>query len=190
TLTLAPGAGNGNNPGPILGTPITATSITRSDRADGHTPFTNVYATGQFTRLRLIGNYVRSSADANGNELENAAGSFADFGLARFFAGFNDTITSKSKNTTWRGGARAEVNIVNDIDFLAGFQREHRSLEGSALINSLFLQSIPFGGTNPTDVAAVLNAASALDRDEDLLSAAVSARSLGPFAVRAGVSQS
>src|SRR5581483_774299 len=31
TLTLAPGAGNGNNPGPILGTPITATSITRSD---------------------------------------------------------------------------------------------------------------------------------------------------------------
>lgn len=190
TLTLAPGAGSGNNLPPVLGTPVTATSITRSDSADGHTPFTNAYVTGQFSRVRVIGNYVRFSAGANGSELENAAGSFADFDLRSFFTGFNDTISSKSKNSTWRGGARAEVNIVNDVDFLAAFQREHRSLEGSALINDLFLQSIPFGGTTPSDLAAVLNAASALDRDEDLLSAAVSARSLGPFAVRAGVSQS
>jgi len=190
TLTLAPGAGAGNNLAPILGTPITASSLTRTSRADGHTPFTNAYVTGQFSRVRLIGNYVRSASNLNGSETEDAAGSFASFGLGRFFTGFNDLIDSRSKNTTWRGGARAEVAIVNDVDFLAGFQREHRSLEGSALINSLFLQSIPFGGANPSDVRTVLNAASALDRDEDVLSAAVSARSLGPFAVRAGASQS
>lgn len=190
TLTLAPGAGAGNNVPPVLGTPITASSITRTDNSDGHTPFTNAYVTGQFTRARVTANYVRFSSTLSGNEAESDAGTFASFGLSRFFSGYNDTISSHSKNGTWRGGARAEVNIVNDIDFLAGFQREHRSLEGTDLVNALYLASIPFGGTTPSDLATVLNAKSSLDRTEDLLNAAVSARSLGPFAVRVGVSQS
>src|SRR4029078_7779006 len=66
SLTLAPGANGGNNAGPILGQPVTATTITRNDSADGHTPFTNAYVTGQFTnRVRVVGNYVRFAATSN-----------------------------------------------------------------------------------------------------------------------------
>ncbi|MGZ7078857.1 MAG: hypothetical protein ACXVJT_05525 [Thermoanaerobaculia bacterium] len=191
TLTLAPGANAGNNAGPVLGQPVTATTLTRDDRADGHTPFTNAYVTGQFTnRVRVIGNYVRFAANSNGNEDEAATGSFASFALSRFYKGLTDSVDSRAKNTTWRGGARTEIAVTDKIDFLGGFQREHRSLEGTALINDLFLQTVNFGGLDPKDVQTVLNAKNSLDRDEDVLSAAFSARALGPFSVRAGVSQS
>jgi len=191
TLNLAPGAGSGNTLTPILGTDITASSINRIDHTSGHTPFTDFYVTGQFSRARVIGNYTRFAADSSGSENEDAMGSFASFSISRFFTGLNDNIEARAKNTTWRGGARAEVPIVNDVDFLASFQREHRALEGSALIDTLYLASLPFSGTGTAiDMTTVLNASSALERDEDLLEAAVSARALGPFAIRAGVSQS
>lgn len=190
TFTLAPGAGSGNNLAPVLGTPISASSITRDDSSNGHTPFTSAYVTGQFSRARVTGNFVRFSSTLSGNDDESAAGDFASFALSRFFTGYNDTVASNSKNNTWRGGARAEISLTEKVDLFAGFQREHRSLEGTELADYLYLASIPFGGTNPTDLTAVLNAKSSLDRTEDLLNAAVSARSLGPFAVRVGVSQS
>ncbi|MGZ8853549.1 MAG: hypothetical protein ACXW2X_09135 [Thermoanaerobaculia bacterium] len=191
TLTLAPGANAGNNIDPILGRPVSATTITRNDRADGHTPFTNLYVTGQVTsRVRVIGNYARFAANSNINEDEAASGSFISFGLSRFFNGLTGNVDGRAKNTTWRGGARAEITVTDKVDFLAGYQSEHRSLEGTALINELFLQTVNFGGLDPRDVQAILNAQNSFDRDEDVLSAAVSARALGPFSVRAGLSQS
>jgi len=191
TLTLAPGANAGNNSTPILGQPISATNITREDEANGHTPFTNAYITGQFTnRVRLIVNYVRFAAKSDSNEDESAAGSFASFAISRFFHGLSDQVNGTSRNTTWRSGARAELSVTDRIDFFANAQREHRSLEGAALINDLFLQTVTFSGLDPRDVQTILNAHDALERDEDVFSAAVSARALGPFAVRAGVSES
>lgn len=191
TLTLLPGANAGNNPGPVLGQPIAATTITRDARNSGHTPFTNAYVTGQLTnRLRVIGNFVRFAASSDTNDTENDTGSFASFALGRFFNSLTEQTSGQAKNTTWRGGARAEV-IVNDrVDFLAGFQREHRSLEGSALINDLYLQTVNFGGVDPRDVQTILSSKNSLDRDEDVLDAALSARALGPFSVRAGFSTS
>ncbi len=191
TLTLLPGANAGNNSDPVLGHPINATTITRDDRADGHTPFTNAYVTGQFTnRVRVIGNFVRFAANSNSDENENAVGSFASFALSRFFNSLTDEVNGRAKNTTWRGGARAEVIVTEKVDFLAGFQREHRSLEGSALINDLYLQTVNFGGVDPRDIQTIINAKNSLNRDEDVLDAALSARALGPFSVRAGFSTS
>jgi hypothetical protein len=140
--------------------------------------------------VRVIGNYVRFAANSDGNEVESATGSFASFALSRFFNGLSDQVNGTAKNTTWRGGARAEIGLTDKVDFLAGFQREHRSLEGTALINDLFLQTVNFGGLDPRDVQTVINAHNSLDRDEDVLSAAVSARALGPFSIRAGFSES
>ncbi|HEX7421041.1 MAG TPA: hypothetical protein VF505_14220 [Thermoanaerobaculia bacterium] len=191
SLTLAPGANAGNNLDPVLGSPVNATTITRNDTADGHTPFTNAYVTGQFTnRVRVIGNYVRFAANANSNEDEAATGSFASFALSRFFGGLTDTVSGRAKNTTWRGGARAEIALTDKVDFLAGYQREHRELEGTALINDLFLQTVNFGGVDPKDVQTIINAKNSFNRDEDVLNAAFSARALGPFSVRAGFSES
>jgi hypothetical protein len=46
TLTLAAGAGSGNDPGSILGEPVSADSLTRTSSTDGDTPFTNLYIMG------------------------------------------------------------------------------------------------------------------------------------------------
>ena len=186
SLTLAPGSGNGNNLDPVLGTPVTATTITRNDSTHVKTPFTNFYITGDvLKRLRLIGNYSRFSAESNGSENESAAGGFASFAISRFYNGLSENASSNAKNRTWRGGGRAEVTLAPNVDFLAGFQKEHRELDGVALIDTVFLQSITFSGFDRRDIETILNARSAVDRDETYWNAAISARSIGPFALRA-----
>jgi len=188
---LFPGAGAGNNDDPILGRPISATTITRHDSTRVRTPFTNLYIAGDVLKhVRLIGNFVRFSADSRGNENESAFGNFASFAISRFFTGANEVQTSNAKNTTWRGGARAEFEVTDGLDLLAGFQREHRDLDGEALINTLYLQSITFGGVDQRDFQTILNAKSSIDRDEDVINAGVSARKLGPVSFRAEVRQS
>lgn len=188
SLTLAPGAGAGNNAGPVLGRPITAGGITRDSHMDGDTPFTSAFVTGEITkRFRLIGNYARFSADAEGSETESATGSFASFEIGRFFNGLTESVASGAKNTTSRGGARGELALAGGVDLFAGVQSEHRDLNGRALINSLFLQSITFGGADPRDFAAVLSTDSSIERDEKAGNLGISLRALGPFAIRAEV---
>jgi hypothetical protein len=190
SLTLAPGAGNGNNPGPVLDTPVTAGTLTRNDSTHVKTPFTNFYITGVILkRLRLIGNYSRFSAESNGTENEAGTGSFASFAISRFYTGLAETASSNAKNRTWRGGGRAEFTLAPNVDLLAGFQKEHRELDGVALIDTVFLQSITFAGFDRRDFATVLNATSAVDRDESYWNAAISARAIGPVALRAEVRQ-
>jgi hypothetical protein len=189
-LTLAPGSGSGNNAGPVLGTPVTADTVTRNDTTHVKTPFTNFYITGDvLKRLRLIGNYARFSAESNGREAEADTGSFASFAISRFYTGLSENASSNAKNRTWRGGGRAEVTLAPNVDFLAGFQKEHRELDGVALIDTVFLQSITFAGFDRRDVETILNATSAVDRDETYWNAAISARPIGPFALRAELRQ-
>lgn len=188
SLSLAPGAGNGNDPRTVLGQPVTASSLARTDTTHVDTPFTNLFVTDQVTkRVRLIGNYVRFNADSSGNESEAAAGSFTSFALSRFFSGLSETATSDAKNKTWRGGGRAEVTLTPNIDFLGGFQTEHREMDGAALIDTLFLQSITFAGFDKKDLETVLKATSVIDRDESVWNAGISARSIEPFTFRAEV---
>lgn len=188
-LTLT-GTGDSNSDLPILDHPIHADAIYRTSRTDVDTPFTNVVVAGNvMDRVTLIGNYARFSADSDGTESESSEGSFISFPLSRFFDGLNESITSKAKNKTWRGGARAEVRLTDRIDLLASWQRNHRELDGSALIDSLFLDSITFGGIDRRDLETVLNATNALERDDDTFSIGLSARSWGPFAARASYSQ-
>jgi len=187
SLTLS-GPATGNNTTPVLGKDITASSIQRDSHMDGKTPFTNAFITGTIgSRVRLIGNYVRFAADSSGPETETAGGNFASFEISRFFTGISESADSRAKNTTWRGGAQAEVNLVEGVDFLGGYQREHRDLSGSALINTIYFNSVTFGGADPRDFTTILNANSSLKRDIDTLNASVVARAVGPFSFRAGV---
>jgi len=191
TLTLTAGAGSGNNNDPILGRQIAASTVTRNDHAEGHTPFTNFYTTAQVnSKFKVIADYVRSAAKSDADSAENATGSFVSFQIARLFNGLTSTVDGNSKNTTWHGGLRAEYAVTPKIDLFADVHREDRSLEGAALITDLYLQTVNFGGLDPKDVQTILNARNALDRTEDVFAIAGAARELGPFAVRAGVSQS
>jgi hypothetical protein len=185
TLTLA-GPSTGNNTTPVLGRDITATSVSRHDSTSVDTPFTNAYVTGQFAdRIKVTGNFVRFNADSSGDESEADTGSFVNFTISRFFAGLNETAASRAKNTTWRGGARAEMGIADDVDVFAGFDRDHRDLDGTALLNDIFLQTLNFGGADPKDITTILNASSSMERTEDNVRAGVSAKAIGPFAIRA-----
>ncbi|HEX7809557.1 MAG TPA: hypothetical protein VF608_12545, partial [Thermoanaerobaculia bacterium] len=191
SLTLAPGANNGNGTDPVLGRPINVTELTRDERTEADTPFTTLYLTGQATsRLRLIGNFSRFAAESDNTGADDVAGSLASFALGRFFNGISETSTTRARNTTWRGSARAEFAFNDKIDATAGYRREHRELDGSALIRTLYLQSITFGGADPRDVEVILNASNALEREEDVLDASVSYRPRAPFTIRGGVSQS
>lgn len=185
TLTLAPGAGAGNNSDLVLGRNITASGISRSGSFGGDTPFTNAYVTFQATKqLRLTGDYVRFTADADGSEHEFATGSFASFDISRFFNGLDESTTSRAKNSTSRGGLRGELAIVPGVDLFAGYQTESRDLSGTALINSLYQQSTTFGGADPRDLLVVLDTESSIKRDDDVANVGISVRNLGPFALR------
>jgi hypothetical protein len=188
TLSSTDGAGNGN--GPLLGQPIVATALTRDDRTRASTPFTTLFLTGRLgERTRLVGSYVRFAAESSGDLSESAAGSFASFALSRFFDGLSTTASSSAKNDTWRGGGRVEESLGAGIVAFAGYQKEHRELQGAALIESLYLQTLTFGGVDPRDVQVVLIAMSAMAREDDVASAGASLRAGGPFSARIEVRQ-
>ena len=181
----------GNNPFPILGHPLNATSIVRTDRTKVSTPFTTAYATMQATgRVKLIANFNRFGANSKGSEDETAAGSFVSFPLQAYYQGLNEFTDSRAKNTTWRGGARTEIAVLDNVDFLAGWQHESRDTTGTALIDTILLQSVTLGGVNAGTINDIVNTNNSLQRKEDVYNAAISARALGPFAVRVGFAQS
>ena len=189
-LALVPGKGAGNNARPILDRNVTADSLTRRSATDVDTPFTNFYVVGQLARnVRVIGNYSRFSADSDQSESEEVVGSLASFRLGRFYDGLTENVRGDAKNKTWKGGVRAEIDILSRFDFVGGYRTEHRELEGTALITSLYVDSITFGGVDRRDLETIVQSTSSLDRDIDVLSGTLSTRTLGPFTLRAGVSR-
>jgi hypothetical protein len=190
TLTLAPGGNNGNSPTPILGLPQSASAISRTDQTKVTTPFTNFTITDQFgPRVRLNANYVRFATDSKGSENEDLTGALASFNIDRFFFSSTEGATSRAKNTTWRGGARAEINLRDGLDFFGSYQRDHRELDGAGVIDTIFLQTVTFTNIDPRQLETILNAQTSFKRDEDVVNAAISARALGPFTIRAGVAE-
>lgn len=191
TLSLSAVNGSGNNPGSVLGRTVGATLLTRTGSTEVDTPFTTAFLTAEATsRVRLTGSFVRFAAESDSVDDESAAGTFVSFPIQRFFGGLEDSITSRAKNTTWRGNARAEVTLTDRLDLLGGYRREHREMGGEALIRTVFLDTTTFGGLDRRDIEELINADSTLDRDVDTIEAALAARALGPFSVRVGVSQS
>lgn len=188
-LSLATGANNGNNPGSILGTPISATSITRISNTDVDAPFTNAYILADvLPRVKVIGEYTRFAAESTGDELEDSSGTFVSFAISRFFNGLTETTTSRAKNDTWNGNLRAEWAITDTITLQGGYREEHRELQGSGLVTSLYKDTLTFGGIDPRTVTEILFSDNTLNRDEQSLSAILSARIVGPFSFRVGYS--
>ena len=186
TLFFGTGFGAGNNPGPVRGQPVQATNISRTADIDGSTPFTNLFVTGRFAdRVQATATFVRFAAESDSSEDESATGNFASFALGRFYKGLESSIASSAENDTWRGGARVEATIVPNVDVGAGFEREHSEISGSALVDTLFLQSITFGGADARDLATVLDANSGVDREQDVFHLTAALREVGPFSFRA-----
>jgi hypothetical protein len=184
-LSLVPGAGAGNGGLVLDNNAASATSLNRTGSTDVNTPFTNVNVTAAVTKqLKVTGKYVSFTAKQNGTGNEADAGSFISFQLDRFFTGLSQSVAASAQNKTWQAGGRAELNIVEGVDAFGGFEREHRDLSGNSIIDTLYLQSITFGGLDKRDFAVLLNTQNRLDRTDDIWNVGVSARSIGPLSLR------
>ena len=188
TMTLMEGAGN--NPGNVLGRPVSATSLTRRGETNLDAPFTNFYVTGDLgDRVRLVADYVTFDAESESSEDEVVTGSFVSFGLRRFFQGLEETVDSRADSNTSRGGLRAEVLLFENVDLVASYQMRDRDLSGNALIESLYTNTINFSNADPRDVTEILEADNELTREDSILLAGVRARAVGPFTLWAYYSQ-
>lgn len=190
-LTLAPGAGDGNNPGTVIDRPVDADAISRVTEVDVGAPFTNLFVTGEVTdRLRLIGKFVQLQADSDITGDEALSGSFVSFPVRVFFGGLNESLTSEAENDTRIAGLRAEWILTDRIALTGGFQREDREITGSALIRTIYLNAVTFGGVDRGDLEILLDADNSLDRKEDTFDLGLSISQIGPFALFARYAKS
>jgi hypothetical protein len=175
--TLAAGEAEGNNSRPVLGQDIVIDAFDRRTSTSVDTPFTNAYVSGGLGRhFRVVGSYTRSDSTSENSDFETLGGQFVSFELARFFSGTDETMTGTADNLNWRGQVRVEADLAGWLDVTAGYTSSHRELDGVALINTLYLDTVNFAGALPADVATVLDATTAWQRDEDVAELRVTVR--------------
>jgi len=190
TLALSAGAGAGNNPGTILGVPVSASSLTRTSRTEVDTPVTSAVVTGKLGKaLRLTGTYVRAKADGDDDSSENVAGNLVDYEILRYFKSLAETSSSASEALYWRGSIRADVHVSKGLDVSAGYTRRSRELDGYGLVNDLWGTTTTFSGFDPRDVTTILQSRTRMEREEDVFDVRASLKVLGPFSVRLGYSE-
>ena len=189
-LTLATGAGAGNNSTTILGVPVTLSSLSRSAKTDVDTPVTSAVVTGKLGKaVRLTGTYVRAKADGDDTEAEQLAGSLVSYEVLRYFKSLAELSTASTEALSWRGSLRADVHVAKGFDVSAGFTRRSRELDGFGLVNDLYGTTTTFSGFDPRDVTTILESETRMEREEDIFDLRASLKVLGPFSVRLGIAE-
>lgn len=190
TLGLSPGAGAGNNPGTILGVPITLTSLTRKSKTDIDTPVTSAVVTGKLGKaVRLTGTYIRADADGEDESSENLSGNLVSFDIFRYFKTLAEQTAASTEALSWRGSIRADIHVSSGFDVTAGYTRRSRELDGYGLANDLYGSTTMFSGFDPRDVTTILQSKTRMDREEDIYDVRASLKIVGPFSVRIGYSE-
>jgi hypothetical protein len=150
---LAPGEGVGNNPGTSLGQEVELDSFDRTTRSTADTPVTTFHVTARASdHVRLIASYVKADSEGETSLDEMLSGSLVSFQLSRFFQGLDQTIESRTENPYSRGEARFEFDLSDKAGLKVGYQIRERELEGWAMVSSLFMDTLNFGGFDPRDI--------------------------------------
>jgi hypothetical protein len=190
TLRLSPGAGAGNNPGTILGVPITMTSLSRASATDIDTPVTSAVVSGKLgSAVRITGTYVRAKAEGDDSSSENLSGDLVSYEVLRFFKSLAESSTATSEALSWRGSIRADVHVASGLDVSAGYTRRIRELDGFGLVNDLYGTTTTFSGFDPRDVTTILESRTRMERDEDIFDLRASVKLGKPLTFRLGISQ-
>ena len=188
--TLVPGAGNGNNTAPVLGQPLTAQTLTNTEYDKVNTPVTNAWLTANlFGRLKLIGTFIKADASDETNYVEADMGQFLSFEIARFFGGLAETVDSKARTDYWKASGQAELSVTSNVQVVGGWAENSRKLDGTALIEDLYLDTVTYAGQSTGNLVQEINAHTEVDEMDRVYNAGVTARQLGPFSVNAGWSQ-
>ena len=184
TDNLAPGAGGGNNPGSTLGQPVELDSFNRTTTTDADTPVTTFHMTGRVTETsRFVASYTRADYEGDTAMREDLTGSLVSFQLSRFFEGLDQSVQSRTENPYWRGEARFEWDISQKVDMRVGYEMRDRTLEGWALISSLYLDTLTFNGFDPKDIETLVNAQTGFEREEGIANIRFDFRNLGAFSL-------
>ena len=188
TLRLV--SGDGNNPGTILGVPISAGALDRSSRTDVDTPVTTAVVTGRLgPAVRLTGTYVRADADGEDDSDEALAGNLVSYEILRYFKSLAEASSATTDALSWRGSLRADFHVAAGLDLSAGFTRRNRELEGYGLVNDLWGTTTTFSGFDPRDVTTILESRTRLEREEDILDLRASIKLGRPLTLRLGFVQ-
>ena len=181
---LAPGEGVGNDPGTTLGQPVELDSFDRTTRTSAKTPVTTFHIAARASdNVRFAGSFVRADAEGDTSLDEMLSGSLVSFQLSRFFQGLDQTIDSRTENPYYRGEARFEFDISHKAGLKVGYEIRDRELEGWAMVSSLFMDTLNFGGFDPRDIETLVEAESGYERQDSIGSLRFDLRDIGPFSV-------
>jgi hypothetical protein len=190
SLALVPFGGPGNNAAPVLGLPITATTLTRSSVTDVNVPVTSAFVRGfALPNLQLSGFYVRANASGDDATAEAASGSFASYAISRFFTGLSGLSSSAPTSLAWRAGGRAEWHVMSGLDVTAGYTQRDQTWDNQALLADLFTGTSTFTGFSQADFQSLITTQTSIERKEKQFDLQASARFFGPFGVRLGYSR-
>ncbi|HQT95936.1 MAG TPA: hypothetical protein PK435_14995 [Thermoanaerobaculaceae bacterium] len=187
---LLPGGGAGNNPQPLLGQPVTLTNYTDYTETRGTTPVTTGYLTGRLADgVRLVASFARADFETDTGDDEAASGTLASFKLARFYSGLSESVHAHAQSLDWQGNARIEAEIIDGLDLTVGYTKRHRELDGLATIADLYANTVNFSGADPKSVSTLINAQTAMERNENIVEARLSSSNLGPLGLWVGWSR-
>ena len=188
--SLAPGAGSGNSTGTILGIAETLASLSRTGKTDIDTPVTTAVVTGRIGSFaKITANYVQANADGDDSSSELLSGNLVSYELLKVFKTLAENTTSTMETKAWRAGARADLHIAQGFDVTAGYNHRRRTLDGWALIDSLYGGVTTLANLDPPDIQKILEAKTYMEREEDLWDVRASLKLAGPFALRVGYAE-
>ena len=190
TLRLSAGAGAGNNPGTILGVPVSVTSLGRTSTNDVDTPVTSAVVTGKLgSAIRLTGTYVRAKSEGEDDSSEELSGNLVSYEILRYFKTLAEQTAASSEALYWRGSIRADIHIASGLDLTTGYTRRNRELDGYGLVNDLYGSTTTFSGFDPKDVATILESNTRMEREEDIFDLRASLKIASPLTLKLGFVQ-
>ncbi len=175
-------ASDGQNSRPVLGNDIVLDNYTSRTEYDSETPVTRaLFKALPNEKVSVLATYVHADAESEIREDESYSGRFASYRIHRFFNGASASVRSRTEAPSWRGNVRIELELPAEFELGLAYTKQNRDMDGNALIETLYLDSVTFSNGDPRDYQELIDANSHMERDEDAVEAIVEAYGLENF---------
>lgn len=180
----------GNSTRPILGQDIFLEDLEGRTNSDASTEVLDarlrVFAS---ETLSFLANYVDIDPESELREDAVFSGTFASFRINRFFTRGTETLRTRTEAPSWRGDVKAEWAFSPGFEASVGVMRRNLELDGNALLDTLYLDSVTFSNGDPRDIREQITAETRLDREEDVVDLQLGTTRLANFRFWAGFRQ-
>lgn len=111
--------------------------------------------------------FVHTDQDQDFQVDDSLAGQLVSFRLRRVYGARQETITSSGSAPSWHGDVKVVAEPIANLNLSARYSRQHRKMDGSALISALFTQVVSFANRPADDIAELNQATTFWERDDD-----------------------